>query len=269
MGELFGQFVAARSIAYFVLLTLGLGGLWWYLKKLEKLHRAEEASSQPNVMHFGPQVPRKLHRKVYRLLYGTLAGCIGAQSILFAKAVALLLREESFYMFAFWQTYFMVFFLAITVYLQVKWLNDGLQRFDALYMAPIFQAFWIFFSVVSGLIVFQEYRGMKTTGIFMFALGIVLTILGVYSLSQRKGSETADADIPVVDRVMSSSIPFSESPERAAARMGTIQELEMEHDNLDLADSEVMEIDLAANKNKGSVKTNGIHSPSSGYQRFE
>ena len=44
----------------------------------------------------------------------------------------------------------------------------GLQHFDALYMVPVFQAFWIVFSVISGLVVYDESKDMTAGAAFMF-----------------------------------------------------------------------------------------------------
>lgn len=47
-----------------------------------------------------------------------------------------------------------------TVFLQVRWLNEGLRRFDSSYIVPVFVSFWILLSVLSGMIFFSEYKGM-------------------------------------------------------------------------------------------------------------
>jgi hypothetical protein len=46
-------------------------------------------------------------------------------------------------LFAHWQTYFVLAGMGTTVFLQIKWLNEGLMRFAASYTVPVFMAFWI------------------------------------------------------------------------------------------------------------------------------
>ena len=53
-------------------------------------------------------------------------------------------------MFVYWGTYFVLLGLGVTIFLQIRWLNSGLQRFSALMIVPIFQSFWILVSVVAG-----------------------------------------------------------------------------------------------------------------------
>jgi len=52
-------------------------------------------------------------------------------------------------------------------------------------MVPVFQAFWIVFSVISGLVVYDEAKDMSQEEAGMFTLGVIVTVAGVYSLSQR------------------------------------------------------------------------------------
>jgi len=133
---------------------------------------------------------RKLH-KFHRFFYGAAAGAVGAQSVLFAKITSELVREGFLTMFARYETYIVLFMLGFTIFLQIKWLNQGLQRFDALYMVPVFQAFWIVFSVISGLVVYDEARDMTETSAFMFSIGVIVTVGGVWSLSQRRESRVS------------------------------------------------------------------------------
>lgn len=63
------------------------------------------------------------------------------------------------------------------IFLQIKWLNHGLQHFDALYVIPVFQAFWIGFGVVAGLIVYRESEVMSWTQLCLFACGVSVTLM--------------------------------------------------------------------------------------------
>ncbi len=61
-------------------------------------------------------------------------------------------------------------------------LNEGLRRFDSLIMLPIYQAFWIMSSVLTGIIYFQEYKAFDEMQAAMFTLGATMTLAGIYVL---------------------------------------------------------------------------------------
>lgn len=131
---------------------------------------------------------RVLLLELFCLPFFYVLGTIGAQSVLFAKCVVELVvgvikkRGNAFVHF---QPYLIILAVCACVFLQIKWLNDGLKRFDASYIVPVFVSFWIILSVASGMIFYQEYLGMKAHQIGLFALGVVLTIAGVALLSLR------------------------------------------------------------------------------------
>jgi hypothetical protein len=114
------------------------------------------------------------------------------------------------------QTYIVVFFLLLSVYLQIFWLNEGLKRFQIAFIVPIFTAFWIIISVTAGqlvipsflhfiipvfycvcvcapmnicihigMIYYDEYLGMSYESLGLFILGVFITIMGVVLLATR------------------------------------------------------------------------------------
>ena len=64
-----------------------------------------------------------------------------------------------------------------------------LCRFDALFVVPVFQAFWIAFSVLSGMVTFGEYEQVfsadRVFNAIFFPFGLLVSISGVWFLSQR------------------------------------------------------------------------------------
>ena len=90
-------------------------------------------------------------------------------------------------LFLHWQSYLVLSGMGTCIYLQIKWLNEALMLFDSLYVVPVFQSFWILFSVLSGMMYFGEYNEIFATGATapLFPLGLGITIFGVYILSQR------------------------------------------------------------------------------------
>jgi len=174
LPELFALFVTWRFLGYAIVIIITIIGMWGTITIIEKNHTN---NSEP----------------LRRFLYASLAGTIGAQNVLFAKCLAELMINwvsnseslDSKSIFLYYQTYFMVFCLAASIFWQVKWLNDGLRQFDALYIVPVFQSFWVLVSVLSGLVFFEEYKTMSYTQLTGFPIAVLITITGVYFLSQR------------------------------------------------------------------------------------
>jgi hypothetical protein len=131
-------------------------------------------------------------RTMHRFAYPAISGTVGAQSVLFAKCTVELLvntLQGKGALFSYYQTFLVLAAMAFTVFLQISWLNEGLRRFSAAYTVPVFQAFWILLSVVAGLVFYDEYLGMTTTQMWMFAFGVLITVAGVSALSQRTPHE--------------------------------------------------------------------------------
>jgi hypothetical protein len=137
--------------------------------------------------------------KYHRAALAALSGIVGAQSVLLAKCVGQLLADtlsSNSVLFFYWQSYVIVIGLAISIVWQIRILNDALQQFDALYIVPVFQSFWILTSVLSGMIFFNEYKDVffNVGNGIGFVTGVLLTIGGVYALSQRH-SDTDDIEL--------------------------------------------------------------------------
>lgn len=95
------------------------------------------------------------------LLYANYSAILGTQSVVQAKCLSILLRAsakgESQLGNPF--TYFVLFaWLASTAFWLTQ-MNKGLSKFDGLFIIPVLQVFWTFYSIVSGGIYFEEVRG--------------------------------------------------------------------------------------------------------------
>jgi len=126
------------------------------------------------------------YRSLHQFLLGALSGTLGAQSVLFAKCTAELILNSfagNGLLFSHWQTYLVLFCMCGSIFLQIKFLNEGLREFNVLNIVPVFQSFWISVSVISGLIFFEECLRMSTVSCALFPLGVLLTTTGVYYLS--------------------------------------------------------------------------------------
>ena len=185
--EMFGYFVHVQFILYAACVfvtVLALRVMTWKAGVLRRrAHSSKEAAQ------------RYVHgMKFHRFGYSAAAGIMGAQSVLFAKCTSTLFRATvsgEGVMFVYPGTYGVLLGLGVTIFFQIRWLNSGLRLFPALYVVPVFQSFWILVSVVSGMVFFDEWQGVldRPLNAFGFCSGLLLTIGGVYVLSQKAGHE--------------------------------------------------------------------------------
>lgn len=185
--EMFHEFIRARFIVYGILCILAVVGLRVICWRCNKVRRADPHGAYTKVARY------------HTFAYAACAGIMGAQSVLFAKCTAMLLKSSfagDGVMFAYPGTYGVLIGLGVTIFLQIRWLNSGLRMFTALMIVPIFQSFWILVSVIAGMIFFGEYAGVfeHTTNAIMFPFGLFLTICGVYFLTQIKSPSSENAE---------------------------------------------------------------------------
>ena len=84
--------------------------------------------------------------QAHQFIYPTLSGVLGAQSVLFAKSTAELLKSafragdgDEPSPFASPMTYVIIVCMFSTIFMQLHWLAVALQWFDAVYCIPVFQ----------------------------------------------------------------------------------------------------------------------------------
>lgn len=120
--------------------------------------------------------------------YAGFAGVVGGQSLLFAKSVVELIKAAFKGDDGFWhiQTYLIIGMLLICLSVQIQFLNGGLKYFDSLYVVPVYQSYWILAGVIGGLVYFGEWDAMSSNESRLFVLGIFITFLGLYILTQKE-----------------------------------------------------------------------------------
>jgi uncharacterized membrane protein len=179
---IWNQFNQLSVILYFSIIVVVVLGLMLFSRWAERVATDLGETSQ-------------LYRKwgkFHRVSYAAVSGITGAQSVMLMKIVVELMAnwsngssQSGISLFIMWQTYPMIIMLATCVALQVYWLNLGLAKFDALSNVPVFQCLWMLFGVISGGIFFREFSTFDTRQSFMFPLGVLFCLFGVFVLSSR------------------------------------------------------------------------------------
>mmetsp|Transcript_7361 Transcript_7361/g.8449 ORF Transcript_7361/g.8449 Transcript_7361/m.8449 type:complete len:523 (-) Transcript_7361:280-1848(-) len=173
-------------IIYVVVMLATVGILYFGTTRLAKL---KEASP------FNPGYHR--WKKLHPIFPAALSGFVGAQSVLFAKSVAELLKESftnGNNQFNSWEVYLIIFCLLTAIFVQLHWLAHGLRLFDAVLIVPIFQCCFITGGVVGGAFYFAEFDDLSDGEIVVFVAGLLLTIIGVYLLTRREHVEDVSWD---------------------------------------------------------------------------
>ena len=152
-------------------------------------HRADDVLKK-----WGPSSKQyKAWRKIHPLLYPVLSGFWGAQSVLFAKSIAEMVKltARGYNQFTYVSIIIAVC-MVVTIFTQIHFLAQGLQNFDAIFVVPVFQSAFIVGSILVGATYFKEFSNFSLYQVVFFPTGICIVIGGVMLLAQRKMSSLAD-----------------------------------------------------------------------------
>uniref|UniRef100_A0A3Q7EIQ6 Probable magnesium transporter n=1 Tax=Solanum lycopersicum TaxID=4081 RepID=A0A3Q7EIQ6_SOLLC len=77
-------------------------------------------------------------------------------------------------------------------------LNEGLSRFDAILIVPMFQIAWTFFSICTGFVYFEEYKVFDALRTTMFVFGMISVFIGIYLLAPEDDEVLKDNSLAVL-----------------------------------------------------------------------
>ena len=105
--------------------------------------------------------------------------------------------------------YVCILCIVISVISQTHFLALGLKYFDALFIVPVFQCFFITLSILGGAIYWRETDNFNATQWFVFILGVLVVLWGVFlmssrdmevdGVSRRRSTAASDAYLPLSD----------------------------------------------------------------------
>lgn len=115
--------------------------------------------------------------------YAAYSAVFGAQSIFLAKCLSILMRArlQGYIEFGFFGRLLFVGWLMPTFFWLTQ-LNKALAMFDGLFIIPVMQVMWTFFSIISGGVFFKEFNEFDTRQFVEFGLGVLVIFCGVYLL---------------------------------------------------------------------------------------
>ncbi|KXZ52720.1 hypothetical protein GPECTOR_8g114 [Gonium pectorale] len=124
--------------------------------------------------------------------YSVFSALIGTQSVLFSKSMSVILRLtfSGDNQLGNWYTWLVLPLFLLTAIFWITRLNKGLRMFPAMVIVPVMQISWTLFSIVSGMLYFQEYVGFTPLKSIMFPIGVLVVFVGVFLLTQSGASQT-------------------------------------------------------------------------------
>lgn len=120
---------------------------------------------------------------------------IGGYTALSTKGVASLLSDTLWRTLTFPVTYLLLFVLVSTAFLQIRYLNRALQRFDSTQVIPTQFVLFTLSVIIGSAILYRDFESATAERFVKFIGGCMLTFLGVYLITsgrERGGSGQYD-----------------------------------------------------------------------------
>eukprot|EP00658_Telonema_sp_P-2_P041590 TRINITY_DN2976_c0_g1_i3.p1 TRINITY_DN2976_c0_g1~~TRINITY_DN2976_c0_g1_i3.p1 ORF type:complete len:399 (+),score=77.84 TRINITY_DN2976_c0_g1_i3:220-1416(+) len=122
--------------------------------------------------------------------HALLTGFVGSQHLIFLKgfvdAIRTWLRNQSFDdsldAWTDWRTYIYLLLALLISLLQLNYLNQGLEIFDAGLYLPVYNMMLMMFGMAGGFVIFEEAMDGSDTGYYLLGIGIV--VVGMLMLTQ-------------------------------------------------------------------------------------
>ncbi|GMI18239.1 hypothetical protein TrLO_g7047 [Triparma laevis f. longispina] len=127
-----------------------------------------------------------------KFAYGSLGGSIGGQYYLVKSSISLVANSETVTggsVFQEFDSYLIIGGAILAAAGGVIVLNFGLKKYDALFIAPMYQAFLVIYGSVSGAVFYQELSDLTFGELMMFCFSFVVMIMGICCCMWREGEE--------------------------------------------------------------------------------
>jgi hypothetical protein len=179
LTELLEFFIQPRFLVYAAILLTWIGVLmytWFCLRD----------PANPRGRRFST-MELTTRTRLLRFTYPALAGSIGGNTAVFAKASIELVKTsiKGNNQFIYAGTYFMIFLMVVCVLAQLKFLNGGLKRYESLFVVPVYQVFWITCGVMGALFYLDEVSSISNRDLGLFCLGALVSVFGILLHSTR------------------------------------------------------------------------------------
>jgi len=195
-GGIFAFYLTAQSIVYFIFVTVLFCSVCLFIRRAERILQEFKQDSDEYQKIF----------KFHRVSYALVAGLLGGQSVVFARAIGLMFQASAqgdgiFLIHV--QTYGILLGLIISIFIQMLYLNKGLSRFESTYNVPVFTGTFIVTVATAGGVVYGEFDGFTPLQAALFPIGVLMCIFGVFLLARGNPEPVDDESIEINNKVPS------------------------------------------------------------------
>ncbi|KAF0720671.1 Aste57867_96 [Aphanomyces stellatus] len=122
------------------------------------------------------------------LYWAAISGTLGAQSVLLAKCVMELINMSfaGENQFIYLGTWILLAGMVACLLSQTHALNKATMCGDTMSTFPVFQAFWIGMSNISGIVYFQQAHAFNTAQWIMFPSALILVMVGIMLIAKHE-----------------------------------------------------------------------------------
>eukprot|EP00547_Thalassionema_nitzschioides_P000843 CAMPEP_0194199308 /NCGR_PEP_ID=MMETSP0156-20130528/376_1 /TAXON_ID=33649 /ORGANISM="Thalassionema nitzschioides, Strain L26-B" /LENGTH=302 /DNA_ID=CAMNT_0038924189 /DNA_START=285 /DNA_END=1193 /DNA_ORIENTATION=- len=235
LQELQGFWASTGFTLYAIGLLLWMGVLLFVHTSLRK----EDSAMFQNM-------DKTTRSQVLRFTYPALAGSIGGNTAIYAKASVELIKTTiaGNNQFIYFGTYVILALVVLCLSGQLYFLNSGLARYESLFVVPVYQVFWMSATILGALFFFQEIQHLSTSHVIFFVLGVTISVFGILLHSTRASPADKEVDSGAGDYVPAAEV----TPVKEA--MNVMNEYGTEHCGAPLVCGDVDD----ANSSQGSKK---------------
>ena len=118
----------------------------------------------------------------------------GGYTALSTKGIASLLSYTLWHALTFPVTYLLVFILAVSALLQIRYLNRALQRFSSTQVIPTQFVLFTLSVIIGSAVLYRDFESATAERVGKFVGGCILTFLGVYLITSGRGQTDSGRD---------------------------------------------------------------------------
>jgi drug/metabolite transporter (DMT)-like permease len=172
-GELLGRFTSPKFLGFSLLWAIWMCLMLSFIKLKTGVGRDGRGRPDPNT----PEA-LSFRAQCKKFAWGSISGSIGGLFV-FTKC-ALSFLDQGSEPWGHWECYVIILTAIGCALGGVVLLNEGLRRYDAVFITPVYQGLIIVVGSLSGAAFFDELRGFSTWGYVTFLGALAAIAVGLY-----------------------------------------------------------------------------------------
>ena len=128
-----------------------------------------------------------------------LVALFGGFTALSTKGVSSLLSYTLWHAITFPITYLLVFVLAFSALMQIRYINRALQRFDSTQVIPTQFVMFTLSVIIGSAVLYRDFESTSPSRAVKFVGGCVLTFVGVYFITSGRGRRDDDSAFSIIE----------------------------------------------------------------------